>query len=91
MRQNRISGAAEIEIKVIEYISKYIGKRELFEKCLTMLSLYPSMASIWNIANLAFLYGKRANEKFEEMKVANKKVVENGIKIIKDGYTVLTN
>jgi len=90
MRQDRISGAAEIETKVKKYISKYIGKKELFEKCLAMLSIYPSMASIWNIANFIFLYGKDANEKFEEMKVANKKVVENGVKAIKDGYTILT-
>ncbi len=90
MKQDRISGAAEIEMKAIDYIGKYIGKKELFEKCLAMLSLYPSMASIWNIANFAFLYGEKAKEKFEEMKKVNEKVVEHGKKAIKDGYTVLT-
>jgi len=90
MKQDKISGAAEIETKAMDYISKYLGKKELFEKCFIMLSLYPSMASIWNIANFAFLYGKEAKEKFEEMKKANEKVVEHGKKVIRDGYTILT-
>jgi len=90
MKQDKISGASEIERKATNYIKNYLGKKELFNKCYRLLSLYPSMASIWNIANFAFLYGKKAIKKFEEMERANKKVIENGIKFFEKYKTVLT-
>ncbi|MCD6447621.1 MAG: hypothetical protein J7L58_01055 [Thermoplasmata archaeon] len=90
MQQDRISGAAEIERKAIKFIEKYIDKPSLFKKSVELLSTYPSMASIWNIVNFAFLYGKRAREKYDEMANANKKVIENGAKFIRDNQTILT-
>ena len=91
MKQDKISGASEIEGKAMNYIKNYLGRKELFNKCYRLLSLYPSMASIWNIANFAFLYGKEAVKKFEEMEKANEKVIENGIKFVgKNRRTVLT-
>jgi translation initiation factor eIF-2B subunit delta len=90
MRQNRISGAAEIERKAVDYVKEYLGKQDLFGKCYSLLSTYPSMASMWNIANFSFLYGKEAEEIFSKMIKANEKVIEHGSGIIKDGSTILT-
>ena len=86
-RQDKISGAAEIERKAISHIKKYIGRKELFEKCYSMLSAYPSMASIWNIANFAFLGDEKSMEK---MAVANEKVVLNGTDAVKSNSVILT-
>ncbi|MEA2054918.1 MAG: hypothetical protein U9O96_07445 [Candidatus Thermoplasmatota archaeon] len=90
MKQDRISGAAEIEEKAIGDIKKYVGRDGLFERCYELLSAYPSMASLWNIANLAFLYGKDAIKQFNRMAKANERIIEHGASVIKDNATVLT-
>ncbi len=90
MKQDRISGAAELERKAIDRMKRYIGREALLEKCYSLLSTYPSMASIWNIANFAFLYGERAKKKFEDMTKSNEKVIENGVNAVENGSTILT-
>ncbi len=85
--QDRVSGAAEIEQKVISYIGKYVGSEELFEKCHSLLEKYPSMASIWNIANFAFLDDVKS---MEEMGKANEEVILNGIDAVKGNSVILT-
>jgi len=62
-KQDKISGAAEIERKAISHIKRYVGKKELFGKCHSLLESYPSMASMWNIANFAFLDDAKSMEK----------------------------
>jgi len=90
MRQDKISGASEIESKAMKFVLKYAERKELFDRCLDMLKAYPSMGSLWNIANFAFLYGKEAEKKFEEMKDANKKLIRKASSIIEDGAIIAT-
>lgn len=89
MKQDRVSGAAELEDKIIDYLVQG-GEDDVFERCLSVLSTYPSMASIWNIANLAFLYGEGARKEFDDMRKANEKVVENGTGAVENNSTILT-
>ena len=91
MQQDRVSGASEIEQKIIEFISPYLGTEELFEKCRELLSTYPSMASLWNIANFAFLHEEGAKRHFNEMIEAGKQVVYQGVHAVKKHVTVLTH
>ncbi|MBC7128485.1 MAG: hypothetical protein H5T45_01975 [Thermoplasmatales archaeon] len=81
MRQDRISGASEIENKFIRRIKKFLGKKNIFDECLSFLSLYPSMGSIWNIANFSFIYGEDAIKKFELIEKANDGVLKNSMKL----------
>lgn len=91
MKQDKISGAVEIEKKVIDYIAKILKDKEKLEEAgYSILSLYSSMASIWNIINFAFLYGNEAIKEYNKMERANKKVVENGIKLLKNTKRILT-
>ena len=90
MRQDKISGAAEIEPMMMKLILKYVEREGLFDTSMKMLKAYPSMGSLWNIANFAFLYGKEAEKKFEEMKMASEKLIRKATSIIKDGTTVAT-
>ena len=87
MEQDRISGAAEIEVKVMEHI---LHAEDRFSTALQILQAYPSMGSIWNVVNNAFLYGEKAAERFDEMRRAQEKVVENASSIMKDGITIAT-
>ncbi len=91
MKQDRISGAAEIEKKMVKRIRKFLGKKELFNECLSFISAYPSMASIWNIANFAFLYGKEAEHEFKKMDEANNRVVLKGKNAIRKDATIITH
>ncbi|HDN50975.1 MAG TPA: hypothetical protein ENG06_04280 [Thermoplasmatales archaeon] len=91
MQQDRVSGASEIEQKIIEFISPYLGTEELFEKCRELLSTYPSMGSLWNIANFAFLHEEGAQRHFNEMIEAGKQVVYQGVHAVKKHVTVLTH
>lgn len=90
MKQDRISGAVEIEKKIISRIERFLENEKLFDECFSIISKYPSMGSIWNISNFAFLMGGDAIHEYHKMEEANKKVVENGKKFIKDGYTIVT-
>jgi len=86
-RQDKSSGAAEIEHKAISHIKKYMGRKELFEKCHSLLEAYPSMASMWNIANFAFLNDEKS---MEEMAKVNEKVILNGMNAVKSNSVILT-
>ncbi len=90
MRQDRISGASEIEKKAIKFIERHIGSESLFKKSVELLATYPSMASIWNIVNFAFVYGREARKKYEDMAIANEKVVEIGAEWVENDATILT-
>ncbi len=89
MKQDRVSGAAELEDKIIDYLVQG-GEDDVFERCLSVLSAYPSMASMWNIANLAFSCGEGTGEEFDDIRKANETVVENGAGIIENNSTILT-
>lgn len=80
MRQDKISGASEIEDIFIRKIKKF-DKKEIFNECLSFLSLYPSMGSIWRIANFSFLHGKDAIKKFGLIKKAKEEVLKNSMKL----------
>ena len=93
MRQDRVSGASEIEGKVFCHIRKFLDDNEkLFNACLSILKAYPSMSSIWQIANFSFLYKDRESmdEIFHKMKEANKRTIENGVDVIEEDSTILT-
>ncbi|MBC7081451.1 MAG: hypothetical protein H5T44_04340 [Thermoplasmatales archaeon] len=81
MRQDKISGASEIEDVFIRRIKAFLGKKEIFNECLSFLSLYPSMGSIWRIANLSFLHGRNAIKKFEMIRKAKEEVLKNSMKL----------
>jgi len=88
MEKDRTSGAAELERRAISYLEGCESREELFERCFSILSTYPSMASMWNIANFAF--GRYTENEFKNMERANEKVVENGTDLIENGSTILT-
>ena len=91
MRQDKISGASEIEKKIILRVKKLLGKRRLFDECLSILSVYPSMASLWNIVNISFSLNKdEAEKEFVKMENAGKKVIEHAKELIKNA-TVITH
>lgn len=90
MKQDKISGAVEIEKKIINRIEKFLEDKKLFDECYSIISKYPSMGSIWNISNFAFLMGKNAVHEYRKLEDANKKVVDAGENFIKDGYTIVT-
>lgn len=90
MKQDRTSGAVEIERKVIRRIEKFLEDEKLFDECYSIISKYPSMGSIWNIANFAFLMGRNAICEYRKIERANKRVIEFGKKFIKNESFVVT-
>jgi len=85
MEQDRVSGAAEIERKVIEHLLK---QDDVFSASLEILEMYPSMGSIWNAVNNLFLYGMDARRRAETDSI--KKVVKDASGIIEDVMTIAT-
>lgn len=75
----------------METIIPNLGKETLFEKCHELLRTYPSMGSLWNIANCAFIHGEEAPRHFARMVDAGMRVVRHGIHAIGSHATVLTH
>jgi len=90
MKQDRMSGAVEIERKVIRRIENFLEDEKLFNECYSIISKYPSMGSIWNIANFAFLMRRNAICEYRKMEEANKKVIEFGKNFIEDESLIIT-
>lgn len=91
LRDNK-SGAQEIMEKVGNIILQCIekGEREKLEKiCIDLVRAYPSMAPIWNLANIALLYGAKEIKKFLDSN--DKKIISLGKKVLSNASLILTH
>lgn len=86
MEQDRTSGASEIMRQIIEQLTSQ--PENLLPRCRKILTTYPSMGSLWRLANTAFLKGKEAS--FTTMREAEAGVIRQGHRVLKEGVTVLT-
>jgi len=89
MDQDRISGATEIEQRIIELLQT-TNQKVLFETCKDLLVTYPSMGSLWRMANVALLEGNQAWTTIEHMQKTTSAIAKNGSAILEDGMTVVT-
>ncbi|MFO8133829.1 MAG: hypothetical protein R6U10_07880, partial [Thermoplasmatota archaeon] len=90
MERDRLSGAAEIGSDLAARFLKALEEGALYETCRDVLATYPSMASLWTMANLAFLHGEAAASRYREMEQAGDDVVYHGMSLIEQDATVLT-
>lgn len=90
MERDKLSGAAEIGSDLATQFLDALRDDALYETCRDVLATYPSMASLWTMANLAFLRGQAAASEYEAMKTAGSEVVHHGVWVLEPNITVLT-
>ncbi len=90
MERDTVSGSAEIGSDLAGRFLDALEEGRLYETCRDVLAGYPSMASLWQMANQAFLHGGTAAREYEEMEAADRAVVRRGASLIERDTTVLT-
>lgn len=90
MKRDNVSGAAEIGSDLAARFLKAQCEGRLYELSRKVLATYPSMASLWYMANVAFLHGGEAASRYREMEDAGTDVVQHGASMIEQDATVLT-
>ncbi|MBS3772655.1 MAG: hypothetical protein KGY55_00450 [Candidatus Thermoplasmatota archaeon] len=90
MERDRLSGASEIGSGLADRFLSALEEDALYETCRDVLATYPSMASIWQMANLAFLHGGEAAPEYKKMEQADRAVVRHGAAMLKPDTMVLT-
>lgn len=90
MERDKLSGAAEISGGQATRFLKALAEGTLQDTSREILRAYPSMASLWTMANLAFLHGEAAASRYRSMEKAAGKVVQHGAALLEPGATVLT-
>jgi len=91
LRDNK-SGAQEIVKKAGKIILQCLEKeeREKLEKiCIDLVRAHPSMAPLWNLANIALLYGAKEIKKFLDSN--DKKIISLGKKALSNASLILTH
>ncbi|MCD6512437.1 MAG: hypothetical protein J7K61_02405 [Thermoplasmata archaeon] len=86
---DKLSGASEIEKRFVEELME--GKSKLFDIAYKWISSYPSMAPMWNISNITFIYRekKKIAEKIDEFHKEGEYILKEAIKVI-EGKKVIT-
>ncbi|MGC9308932.1 MAG: hypothetical protein ACP5FL_09190, partial [Thermoplasmatota archaeon] len=90
MERDKLSGAAEISGGQATRFLKALTEGTLQDTSREILAAYPSMASLWTMANLAFLHGEAAASHYRSMSDAEDNVVQHGVALLELGATVLT-
>ncbi len=90
MERDRLSGAAEIGSDHAGRLLAAVDNGTLYESCRTVLASYPSMASLWVMANLACVHGADAAGQYEKMGQARDRVVMHGMELLEHDMRVLT-
>lgn len=80
---DRLSGAAEIEKLFVEELFK--DNTKIFDVASKWISLYPSMAPMWKISNIAFIYKekKKIREVIDEFYLSRENAVKKALFFIK--------
>jgi len=87
MGQDRTSGASEIMRQMMELLSG--EPSELYPVCRDILATYPSMGSLWRLANTAFLE-EDAEAAFQSLPEADARVIRQGRQVLTEEAVVLT-
>ncbi len=89
----KIQGATDIALKSLNYLKRFVGKKDFNKKCTLLLNARPTAVTLYNVLKelKKTPTKKKINELVKALNESNQRIAKHGAPLIKSGSRVQTH